>query len=130
MGLRLGVELGVVVVGMMGWWSSGVLKVVSWLCLVGFVSGIGANWGTQTSHPLPAVTVFQMLRDNGFQKVKLFDPEDNTMSALSNSGIQVMVGIPNEMLAGLASSTEAAENWVSKNASSYIDDGVDIRLSF
>ncbi|KAG1326829.1 glucan endo-1,3-beta-glucosidase 6 [Cocos nucifera] len=68
-----------------------------------------------------------MLRDNGFQKVKLFDPEDSTMNALSKSGIQVMVGIPNEMLAGLSSSMKAAEDWVSKNVSSYIKDGVDIR---
>ncbi|XP_008781699.1 glucan endo-1,3-beta-glucosidase 6-like [Phoenix dactylifera] len=112
---------------MMGRWSSGLLKVVSWLCLVGFVSGIGANWGTQASHPLPPNTVVQMLRDNGFQKVKLFDPEDSAMSALSKSQIQVMVGIPNEMLAGLASSMKVAENWVSKNISSYIKDGVDIR---
>ncbi|XP_008776624.2 glucan endo-1,3-beta-glucosidase 6-like [Phoenix dactylifera] len=110
---------------MMGW-PCGCLKLVSWLCLVGFVSGIGANWGTQASHPLPPGTVVQMLRDNGFQKVKLFDPEDGTMSALSNTGIQVMVGIPNEMLADLGS-TKAAENWVSKNVSSYIKDGVDIR---
>ncbi|KAG1364167.1 glucan endo-1,3-beta-glucosidase 6 [Cocos nucifera] len=112
--------------GMMRW-SSGVLKVVSWLCLVGFVGGIGANWGTQLSNPLPPGTVVEMLRDNGFQKVKLFDPEEDVMSALSNSGIQVMVGIPNEMLAGLASSTKAAEDWVSNNVSSYIKGGVDIR---
>lgn len=108
----------------------GALMVVSWLCLGGFVSGLGANWGTQTSHPLPPDTVVQMLRDNGFQKVKLFDAEDAAMSALGNSGIQVMVGIPNEMLASLASSTTAAEDWVSKNASRYIKHGVDIRLSF
>lgn len=114
---------------MMGRWY-GLLKVVSWLCLVGAVSGIGVNWGTQASHPLPPDTVVQMLRDNGFQNVKLFEPEDGVMSALSNSGVQVMVGIPNEMLAGLASGMKVAENWVSKNVSGYIKDGVDIRLSF
>lgn len=68
-----------------------------------------------------------MLRDNGIDKVKLFDAEAGPMRALAKTGIQVMVGIPNDMLAGLATDEKAAERWVSKNASRYIDDGVDVR---
>ncbi|KAG6525281.1 glucan endo-1,3-beta-glucosidase 6-like [Zingiber officinale] len=90
--------------------------------------GIGANWGTQASHLLPPSTVVQMLKDNGIDKVKLFDAEAGPMNALAKTGIQVMVGIPNDMLAGLASDEKAAERWVSKNASKYIDDGVDVRF--
>nr|CAD1827890.1 unnamed protein product [Ananas comosus var. bracteatus] len=95
--------------------------------LVISVSGIGANWGTQTSHPLSPTTVVQMLKDNGFQKAKIFDAEEGTMSALKKSGLEVMVGIPNDMLATLATSSKAAADWVSKNVSSYISDGVNIR---
>lgn len=105
-----------------------VLKVLCILCLMKCVSGIGANWGTQASHPLPPDIVVQMLKDNGFQKVKLFDAEDDIMDALRKSGIQVMVGIPNDLLAGLASSEKTAENWVSTNVSKHVDDGVDIRF--
>ncbi|XP_020102729.1 glucan endo-1,3-beta-glucosidase 6-like isoform X2 [Ananas comosus] len=106
---------------------SEVLKVLCILCLMKCVSGIGANWGTQASHPLPPDIVVQMLKDNGFQKVKLFDAEDDIMDALRKSGIQVMVGIPNDLLAGLASSEKTAENWVSTNVSKHVDGGVDIR---
>nr|CAD1840298.1 unnamed protein product [Ananas comosus var. bracteatus] len=106
---------------------SEVLKVLCILCLMKCVSGIGANWGTQASHPLPPDIVVQMLKDNGFQKVKLFDAEDDIMDALRKSGIQVMVGIPNDLLAGLASSEKTAENWVSTNVSKHVNDGVDIR---
>lgn len=103
--------------------------VVCLLCFggVSVVDGIGANWGTQTSHPLSPPIVVQMLKENGIQKVKLFDAEDGSMSALKQSGIEVMVGIPNDMLATLAGSVKAAENWVSNNVSSYINDGVNIR---
>lgn len=94
------------------------------------VSGIGANWGTQTSHPLPPAVVVQLLKDNGFQKVKLFDAAEGAMDALKKSGLEVMVGIPNDMLASLSSSVKNAEQWVSKNVSSYINDGVNIRLCF
>lgn len=112
---------------------SGDVVALRWLCciVVGCsvsVSGIGVNWGTQATHPLPPSTVVKMLKDNGFQKVKLFDADSTTLNALRNSGIQVMVGIPNDMLYTLANSVEAAENWVAKNVSSHISsNGVDIR---
>lgn len=96
--------------------------------LMGSVSGIGVNWGTQATHPLPPATVVKMLRDNGFQTVKLFDADSTTLNALKNSGIQVMVGIPNDMLYTLANSVKAAENWVAKNVSAHVSsNGVDIR---
>ncbi|XP_043713875.1 glucan endo-1,3-beta-glucosidase 6-like [Telopea speciosissima] len=97
-----------------------VFGVVSLLCLVVSVSSIGANWGTQATHPLPPDSVVGMLKNNGFQKVKLFDPEPGVLRALGKSGIEVMVGIPNEMLATLASSVKAAETWVEKNVSTHI----------
>ena len=44
------------------------------------------------------------------------------------SGIQVMVGIPNEMFASLSSSTAVSDLWVRQNISSYlVKGGVDIR---
>uniref|UniRef100_A0A0E0JVC8 glucan endo-1,3-beta-D-glucosidase n=1 Tax=Oryza punctata TaxID=4537 RepID=A0A0E0JVC8_ORYPU len=97
-----------------------------WLAAVG-VEAIGANWGTQASHPLSPDTVVQMLKDNGFDKVKLFDAGEGTMSALRKSGLEVMVGIPNDMLVNMATSMKAANNWVEQNVSSYLNDGVKIR---
>ena len=105
-----------------------VLGLASWFLVVGSVSGIGANWGTQTSHPLSPSIVVRMLKDNGIQKVKLFDAEDATLSALKKTNIEVMVGIPNELLQSLATSMKAAENWVAKNVSGYVSDGVNIRF--
>ena len=95
--------------------------------LVNSVVGIGVNWGTQATHPLPPATVVKLLRDNGIQKAKLFEADERILNALRNSGIQVMVGIPNDMLSSLASSVQAAENWVAKNVSSHVSKGVDIR---
>eukprot|EP00257_Ricinus_communis_P020804 XP_015580137.1 glucan endo-1,3-beta-glucosidase 5 isoform X2 [Ricinus communis] len=112
--------------------SWGRLAGLLWLCIQVLasvrVTGIGVNWGTQATHLLPPSTVVRMLKDNGFQKVKLFDAHSFTLSALGHSGIQVMVGIPNDMLYTLANNMEAAENWVAMNISSYISSGgVDIR---
>lgn len=104
----------------------GLLSLVS--VVSGLGPGIGANWGTQATHPLPPDTVVRMLRENGIRRVKLFDADYDTLRALGKSGIQVMVGIPNDMLATLASSMKAAEKWVSKNVSAHISTNkVDIR---
>ncbi|PKI34600.1 hypothetical protein CRG98_044994 [Punica granatum] len=98
------------------------------LSAAGFANGIGANWGTQSTHNLDPHIVVRMLRDNGIQKVKLFDADYDTLAALGRSGIEVMVGIPNDMLATLATSLKAAENWVSKNVSTHISNrNVNIR---
>ncbi|KAK9285246.1 hypothetical protein L1049_024435 [Liquidambar formosana] len=114
--------------GLMGWWWWVVVVLLAMVVVPRPVGGIGANWGTQATHPLPPATVVGLLRDNGFQKVKLFDAEEGTLNALSKSGIEVMVGIPNDMLSTLASSVQAAENWVAANVSSHISsNGVDIR---
>ncbi|KAK4411632.1 Glucan endo-1,3-beta-glucosidase 6 [Sesamum angolense] len=91
------------------------------------VGGIGANWGSQSSHPLPPDKVVRMLRENGIQKVKLFDADYDTLKALGGSGIEVMVGIPNDMLANFAGSPKAAEKWVSQNVSHHLTSNVLIR---
>lgn len=91
--------------------------------------GIGVNWGSQASHPLPPATVVRLLKDNGIQKVKLFEADSEILSALSRSGIQVMVGIPNDLLAPIAGSVAVAERWVSQNVSAHVSsNGVDIRF--
>ncbi|KAJ0251790.1 Glucan endo-1,3-beta-glucosidase 5 [Hirschfeldia incana] len=90
--------------------------------------GIGVNWGSQASHPLPPATVVRLLQDNGIKKVKLFEADSQILRALSRSGIQVMVGIPNDLLAPIAGSVAVAERWVSQNVSAHVSsNGVDIR---
>lgn len=92
------------------------------------VRGLGVNWGTRASHPLSPNIVVKLMKDNGFDKVKLFEAEPGVLDALRNSGLQVMLGIPNDFLAPLASGVRVAEDWVAKNVSAYVSRGVDIRL--
>lgn len=84
------------------------------------MGGIGANWGSQSSHHLQPDKVVTMLRENGIQKVKLFDADYDTLRALGRSGIQVMVGIPNDMLSDFASNPKAAEKWVAENVTHHL----------
>ncbi|KAJ6700428.1 O-GLYCOSYL HYDROLASES FAMILY 17 PROTEIN [Salix purpurea] len=91
-------------------------------------SAIGVNWGTISFHRLKPSTVVDLLKDNKITKVKLFDADPDALAALVGSGIEVMVGIPNEMLAALSSSTDASDLWVRQNVSRYVfKGGADIR---
>ncbi|XP_030526009.1 glucan endo-1,3-beta-glucosidase 8-like [Rhodamnia argentea] len=92
-----------------------------------YVDGLGVNWGTMATHKLPPKTVVQMLKDNGIQKVKLFDADRSTMSALAGSGIEVMIAIPNGELAAM-NSYDRAQEWVKKNVTTYnFTGGVDVK---
>lgn len=86
------------------------------------VEGLGVNWGTQATHKLPPKVVVQMLKDNGITKVKLFDADASTMSALAGSDIEVMVAIPNDQLA-VMNDYDRAKNWVKRNVTVYLFNG-------
>lgn len=94
---------------------------------VAHVEGLGVNWGTMATHELPPGTVVQMLKDNGIKKVKLFDADQYTLSALAGSNIEVMVAIPNDQLASMTS-YERAKQWVQRNVTRYnFNGGVSIK---
>ncbi|MED6145383.1 hypothetical protein PIB30_024742 [Stylosanthes scabra] len=87
---------------------------------------VGINWGALTSYPLNPSTVVDLLKNNGIKKVKLFDADSWTLSALAGTGIEVMVGIPNDQMERLSDIGEA-EEWVRKNLTKHLRNGVDIR---
>ncbi|WOL15286.1 glucan endo-1,3-beta-glucosidase 8-like [Canna indica] len=103
------------------------LTLVVGVCCCLAVDGLGVNWGTMATHPLPPETVVQLMKDNGIKKVKIFDADAATMNALSGSGIEVMVAIPNNML-GYMIDYENARKWVDQNVTRYsFQGGVNIK---
>ncbi|CAK9320294.1 unnamed protein product [Citrullus colocynthis] len=91
-------------------------------------AGIGANWGTMASHPLRPNIVVKLLKDNGIKKVKLFDSDSWTVSSLSGSKIETIIGIPNDQLKKFAESYDDAKDWVKENVTTHMfEGGVDIR---
>ncbi|CDP12875.1 unnamed protein product [Coffea canephora] len=97
------------------------------LVTANFAECIGVNWGTQAAQPLDPSMVVQMLQDNKIHKVKLFDSDHWTVKFFAGTGIEVMLGIPNDQLSKL-SHYRNAKDWVKQNVSTHIyDGGVDIK---
>ncbi|KAB1201403.1 Glucan endo-1,3-beta-glucosidase 8 [Morella rubra] len=80
---------------------------------------IGVNWGTQATNQLPPDKVVKMLRDNGFDKLKLFEADERILRALIGTDIEVMLAIPNKMLQKMSEDPGAAASWVDANVTSY-----------
>lgn len=105
----------------------GVIGLLVCFCCCVVVDGLGVNWGTMATHKLTPKTVVQMLKDNGINKVKLFDADASTMSALAGSGIEVMIAIPNDQLSAM-NDYGRAQKFVNKNVTRYhFDGGVNIK---
>ncbi|KAI9191450.1 hypothetical protein LWI28_008595 [Acer negundo] len=51
------------------------------------VEGLGFNWGLQATHPINPDTVVKLMKDNGFNKVKLFEADPGALKALGRSAV-------------------------------------------
>lgn len=77
------------------------------------VLGFACNWRRVSTQPLPGDIAVNLMKENGFEKVKLFELEHEAMKALANSDIQVMVEIANVYLESLTN-TKGANDWVAQ----------------
>lgn len=99
------------------------IVIMTVLTLASLVGGFGVNWGNIASHPLNPSIVVQMLKDNKINKVKLFDADSWTMNALAGTNMEVMVGIPNNLLESISGDYDSAKDWVKENVTQYMRKG-------
>lgn len=112
-------------------WHCAVFIVLQLMAVAPFgVEGIGVNWGNQAAQTLHPKTIAQLLQDNHIDKVKLFESDPWTVDYFANTGIEVMLAIPNDMLERLADDYDNAKEWVEKNLTKAHNKGVDIRYRF
>lgn len=108
-------------------WLLACLLVAAGLSVSPADGDLGVNWGTIASHRLLPNTIQQLLLDNGIKKVKIFDADGHTMRVLAETEIEVMIAIPNEMLAAM-NDYDNAKNWVKQNVTYYnFQGGVNIK---
>lgn len=83
------------------------------------VRGIGVNYGFLGDNlPTPA-NVVALLKSRNINKIRIFEPRADVLTALGGSGIEVILGVRNENLQELASDATAAARWVNTNVTPY-----------
>lgn len=76
---------------------------------------IGVNIGTELSDMPHPTQVVALLKAQQIRHVRLYDSDRGMLVALADTGIQVVITIPNEQLLGIGQSNSTAANWVSQN---------------
>lgn len=83
-------------------------------------SYIGINIGTQTSNLPPAADIVSILRTQQIKHVRLFDADHRMLHALANTGIEVVVGVPNDQLLQIGNSQSQAADWINRNVAPFV----------
>ncbi|KAM7523152.1 hypothetical protein LguiA_013054 [Lonicera macranthoides] len=100
------------------WFGTGLLTFLMLSNTVG--AFIGINIGTDVTNIPAATEVVAILKAHQITHVRLFDADSHMLSALSNSGIEVMVSVNNEEVLGIGESPSAAASWINKNVAAYL----------
>ncbi|KAK8706006.1 hypothetical protein V6N13_049588 [Hibiscus sabdariffa] len=98
---------------------STLILVLSAIYVSDAAGSVGVNYGRVANNLPSPDKVVQLLKSQGVTKVKIFDTDPAVLSAFANSGISLVVCLPNEQLATAAGDQSFADNWVQDNILKY-----------
>ncbi|XP_061356109.1 glucan endo-1,3-beta-glucosidase 4-like [Gastrolobium bilobum] len=102
------------------WLASVLLLTIVMLTSSTLGAFVGVNIGTDVSDLPSASNVVAILKANQITHVRLYDANVHLLQALSNSSIEVIVGVTNEEVLRIGESPSAAAAWVNKNVVAYV----------
>lgn len=65
-------------------------------------ASVGGCYGRVATNLPPPTAVINLLKSNGISRIRLFNPDPEALAPFSGTGIQLMIGVPNEILPKLA----------------------------
>lgn len=101
-------------------WVQSVLLLLSYFLTATLGAFVGINIGTDVSSMPAASDIVTILKDNRITHVRLYNADSHMLKALSNTGIEVMVGVTNEEVLGIGESPATAASWINNNVVSYV----------
>ncbi|KAK3014755.1 hypothetical protein RJ639_007940 [Escallonia herrerae] len=81
---------------------------------------VGLNVGTDVSNLPSPIDLVAILKAHQITHVRLFDADAHLLTALSNTGIEVIISVTNEEVLGIGESPSVAAAWINKNVASYL----------
>ncbi|XP_068308526.1 glucan endo-1,3-beta-glucosidase 11-like isoform X2 [Pyrus communis] len=83
------------------------------------VNSMGINYG-QIANNLPSPDdVVPLVKSIGISKIKLYDADPKVLKAFANTGVEFIVGLPNEYLSKVQAPAQA-QSWVKSNVQAHL----------
>ncbi|CAL5083317.1 unnamed protein product [Urochloa decumbens] len=80
---------------------------------------VGVSYGRLGNDLPDTASVVKLLKKSGIPSVRLYDANSTVLKALANTGIKVMVMLPNADLAAAAADPSSALRWVRRNVAAH-----------
>ncbi|KAG2645887.1 glucan endo-1,3-beta-glucosidase-like [Panicum virgatum] len=80
---------------------------------------VGVSYGRLGNNLPSTASVVKLLKQSGITTVRLYDANPRVLKALANTGITVMVMLPNDHLAAAAADPASARRWVLRNVAAH-----------
>jgi hypothetical protein len=80
---------------------------------------VGINYGTVADNlpsPADAVAAIKAMK---IGRVKIFNPDAGILTALANSGLEVVVAVTNDQIVAVGATAAAADSWIQQNVATY-----------
>lgn len=101
-------------------WLASVLLLTVAMLTATLGAFVGVNIGTDVSDLPSASNIVDILQANQITHVRLYDANAHLLQALSNTSIEVIVGVTNEEVLRIGESPSAAATWINKNVVAYV----------
>ncbi|KAE8718933.1 thylakoid lumenal 16.5 kDa protein [Hibiscus syriacus] len=87
-----------------------------------FTGTYGINYGRIANNILSPDEVVTLLKAAKIKNVRIYDFDHNVINAFSGTGLELVVGLPNENLRDMSANADHAMNWVKDNVQAYLPD--------
>ncbi|CAK8572116.1 unnamed protein product [Lathyrus sativus] len=101
-------------------WFASVLLLTNVMLTTTLGAFVGVNIGTDVSDMPSASNIVAILKAHQITPVRLYDANAHLLQALSNTSIDVIVGVTNEEVLRIGESPSAAAAWINKNVVAYV----------
>ncbi|KAL1805044.1 hypothetical protein ACET3Z_028112 [Daucus carota] len=82
---------------------------------------VGICYGTFADNQPIAQEAISLVQSSGIRRLRLYGPDHNALQSLRNTGVEVVLGVPNDQLQSVAASQDNAIQWVQNNVKNYQD---------
>ncbi|WZZ17775.1 hypothetical protein YC2023_110864 [Brassica napus] len=105
------------------WTSSPMLLILLSLLMASFFDTTSAQIGVcygRLGNPRPSPSdVVALYKHRNIQRMRIYDPDHDTLNALRNSNIELILDVPKSDLERIASSQAEADTWIRNNVKNY-----------